>query len=92
MLVFYFLAHLRGVVATFHTEGTQGSNYGYGMATIDETNRSITQLYNLARGYAVSQGRHSKNKRYQYIILDICTNFLVSGIIHEKINYCNRSF
>jgi hypothetical protein len=56
MLVFYFLAYLRGVVATLHTEGTQGSNYGYGMATIDETNRSITQLYNLARGIQIMIG------------------------------------
>jgi len=53
------LAHLRGVVATFHTEGTQGSNYGYGMATIEEPDRAITQLYNLARGRALSKGRNS---------------------------------
>jgi hypothetical protein len=53
------LAHLRGVVATFHTEGTQGTNYGYGMATIEERDRAMIQLYNLARGHALSQGRNS---------------------------------
>jgi IclR helix-turn-helix domain len=52
------LAHLRGVVATFHTEGTQGTNYGYGMATIEERDRAMTQLYNFARGHALSQGRN----------------------------------
>jgi HTH domain len=52
------LAHLRGVVATFHTEGTQGSNYGYGMATMEEPDRAITQLYNLARGHALLKGRN----------------------------------
>jgi hypothetical protein len=52
------LAYLRGVVPTWHTRDTQGSNYGYGMATIEECGRAITQLYNLARGHALSQGRN----------------------------------
>jgi HTH domain len=52
------LARLRGVVQTWHTEGTQGANYGYGMATIEEPDRAMTQLYNLARGHALSQGRN----------------------------------
>jgi hypothetical protein len=52
------LAYLRGVVPTWHTRDTQGSNYGYGMATIEECDRAITQPYNLARGHALSQGRN----------------------------------
>jgi hypothetical protein len=52
------LSHLRGVVPTFHTEGTQGSNYGYGMATIEEPDRAMRQLYNFARGHALSRGRN----------------------------------
>ncbi len=30
------LAYLRGVVPTWHTRDTQGSNYGYGMAVKEE--------------------------------------------------------
>jgi len=36
---------------------TQGSDYGYGIAIVEEPNRAITQLRNLARGHALSQGR-----------------------------------
>jgi DNA-binding transcriptional ArsR family regulator len=60
------LAHLRGVVTTWHTHDTQGSNYGYGMTIKEECDRAITQLYNLARGHALSQGRN-------YITLDDIT-------------------
>jgi hypothetical protein len=49
------LAYLRGVVPTWHTRDTQGSNYGYGMAIKEECDRAITQLYNLARGHALSR-------------------------------------
>jgi Mn-dependent DtxR family transcriptional regulator len=52
------LAYLRGVVSTWHTRDTQGSNYGYGMAIKEECDRAIQQLYNLARGHALSQGRN----------------------------------
>jgi hypothetical protein len=57
------LAYLRGVVPTWHTRETQGSNYGYGMAIKEECDRAITQLYNLARGHALSRGRN-------YVALD----------------------
>jgi hypothetical protein len=50
------LAHLRGVVPTWETKGTQGSDYAYTIATIEEPDRAITQLRNLARGHALSQG------------------------------------
>jgi DNA-binding transcriptional ArsR family regulator len=52
------LAYLRGVVPTWYTRDTQGSNYGYGMAIKEECDRAITQLFNLARGHALSQGRN----------------------------------
>jgi hypothetical protein len=52
------LAYLRGVVPTWHTRDTQGSNYGYGMAIKEECDRAVRQLYNLARGHALSEGRN----------------------------------
>lgn len=52
------LARLRGVVPTWHTDDTDGLGYGYTLATIEEPDRAITQLMNLARGHALSQGRN----------------------------------
>jgi hypothetical protein len=52
------LAHLRGAVTTWNTEKTQGSNYGYSTPTIEEPDRAMTQLLNLSKGHAVSQGRN----------------------------------
>ena len=52
------LAHLRGVVNTWETDDTSGTGYGYTFATIEEPDRAITQLRNLARGHALSQGRN----------------------------------
>ena len=52
------LARLRGVVPTWETRGTQGSDYSYSIPTIEEPGRAITQLRNLARGHALSQGRN----------------------------------
>ena|SRR6058998_923493 len=49
------LARLRAVVPTWHTRDTQGSDYDYGIAIVEEPNRAITQLRNLARGHALSQ-------------------------------------
>jgi hypothetical protein len=51
------LAHLRGVVPTWETHGTQGHNYAYATARIEDPQRAATQLSNLARGHALSQGR-----------------------------------
>jgi DNA-binding transcriptional ArsR family regulator len=51
------LAHLRAVVPTWHTNDTQGSDYGYDFAIIEDPSRAITQLRNLARGHALSKGR-----------------------------------
>jgi hypothetical protein len=52
------LGHLRGVVPTWETKDTQGLDYAYTVATIEEPDRAITQLKNLARGRALSQGRN----------------------------------
>jgi hypothetical protein len=51
------LAHLRGVVPTWETHGSQGLDYGYATARIEEPLRATTQLRNLARAHALSQGR-----------------------------------
>ena len=51
------LAHLRGVVPTWETHGTQGLDYAYATARIEEPLRATTQLRNLARGHALSKGR-----------------------------------
>jgi hypothetical protein len=50
------LAHLRGVVPTWHTHDTQGSDYGYTLPTIEEPDRAMQQLANLARGHAMQTG------------------------------------
>ena len=52
------LAYLRGVVPTWHTQDTQGSEYAYGLPIIEEPDRAMTVLYNLARGHALSRGRN----------------------------------
>jgi hypothetical protein len=57
------LAHLRGSVPTWETEDTQGLDYAYATPYIENPKRAITQLFNLARGHALSQGR-------EYITVD----------------------
>jgi len=52
------LAHLRGVVPTWETRDTQGSEYAYTFSTKEEPDRAMIQLRNLARGHALSQGRN----------------------------------
>lgn len=51
------LARLRGVVPTWETHGTQGLDYAYATARIEDPRRAATQLRNMARGHALSQGR-----------------------------------
>jgi hypothetical protein len=51
------LSHLRAVVPTWETHGSQGLDYAYATARIEDPQRAITQLRNLARGHALSQGR-----------------------------------
>jgi hypothetical protein len=57
------LAHLRAYVPTWDTTHTQGLNYAYTFAIIENPDRAIEQLYNIARGHALSVGRN-------YITLD----------------------
>jgi hypothetical protein len=52
------LAPLRAVVPTWETHDTQGSDYTYRMAIIEDPSRAITQLKNLARGHALCLGRN----------------------------------
>jgi hypothetical protein len=52
------LSHLRAVVPTWRTDDTQGKYYAYATAIREEPDRAITQLRNLARGHALSQGRN----------------------------------
>lgn len=51
------LARLRALVPTWETRDTQGSEYGYRIANIEDPTRAIQQLTNLARGHALSVGR-----------------------------------
>ena len=54
------LAQLRANrVQTWDTHGFQGSEYGFTMPLIEDQTRAITQMRNLARGHALSQGRLS---------------------------------
>lgn len=52
------LSHLRAVVVTYDTGGHSGTDYAYATAIREERDRAITQLRNLARGHALSQGRN----------------------------------
>jgi hypothetical protein len=56
------LGPLRGVAQTWETRGTQGSDYGYTIPIIEDPSRATTQLYNLAKGHALSQGRNYVTK------------------------------
>jgi len=75
------LAHLRGVAPTWNTYGTQGSDYAYTLPTIEEPDRAIQQLTNLARGHALLQGRN-------YITLDdipMIINVVLSTASKERV-------
>lgn len=52
------LAHLRAVVPTWETRDSQGSEYNFDIPIIEDPSRAITQLHNLAKGHALSQGRN----------------------------------
>ena len=77
------LAHLRGVVTTWKTDDaeSQGINYAYATATVEEPNRAIRQLTNLARGHALCQGRN-------YITIDdisLVINVVLSTASTERV-------
>lgn len=54
------LATLRALVTTYETDAddAQGLGYGYYLANKEDPQRAMTQLRNLARGHALSQGRN----------------------------------
>lgn len=52
------LGHLRAVVTTWKQD-IQGLDYNHATVSIEDPLRAITQLRNLARGHALSQGRTS---------------------------------
>jgi hypothetical protein len=52
------LQHLRCIATTWHTEGTQDSDYGYNVSQPEDPRRAITVLYNLAKGHALQTGRN----------------------------------
>ena len=76
------LAHLRAVVPTWDTHGTQGIDYAYSTAIIEEPSRAIEQLRNLARGHALSQGRNYINKTD----LSIPIKVMLSTASIERVN------
>ena len=65
------LAPLRGVSQTWETRGTQGSDYGYTIPIVEDPSRATTQLYNLARGHALSQGRNHVTKEDVPLIIKV---------------------
>jgi hypothetical protein len=65
------LGPLRGVSQTWETRGTQGSDYGYTIPIVEDPSRATTQLYNLARGHALSQGRNYVTKEDLPIVLKV---------------------
>ena len=77
------LAHLRAVVPTYPTTRAQGggTEYTYGMPLIEDSSRAITQMRNLAKANALSQGR-------RYITLDdipIVTHMAFSTATLERV-------
>jgi hypothetical protein len=65
------LGPLRGVVQTWETRGTQGSDYGYTIPIIEDPSRATTQLYSLARGHALAYGRNYVTKDDLRIIVKV---------------------
>ena len=65
------LAPLRGVSQTWETRGTQGSDYGYTIPIVEDPSRATTQLYNLARGHALPQGRNYVTKEDIPLIIKV---------------------
>lgn len=52
------LSHLRAVVPTWETHGSQGTDYAYATAMKEEPDRAMEQLRNISRGFALSKGRN----------------------------------
>jgi hypothetical protein len=52
------IQHLRCIVTTWQTEGTQGSEYGYSVSQPEKPKRAIQVLFNIAKGHALLTGRN----------------------------------
>jgi hypothetical protein len=79
------VAHLRGVVPTWETRESQGLEYAYTFANIEEPDRAMVQLRNLARGHALSQGRN-------YITMEdipLLINVVLSTASMERVRIFN---
>jgi len=60
------LAHFRGVVQTWENN----EDYEHAFATIEDPQRAMIQLRNLARGHALSQGRNYITKEDMRIVIE----------------------
>jgi hypothetical protein len=56
------LSHLRCVAKTWHTEDTQGSDYGCAVSQPEERLRAARALRNISRGHALLTGRNHITK------------------------------
>jgi predicted transcriptional regulator len=79
------LAHLRGVVPTWETRDSQGLEYAYTFANIEEPDRAMVQLRNLARGHALSQGRNNINMED----IPLLINVVLSTASMERVRIFN---
>lgn len=81
------LAYLRGTVSTWKTEDTQGLDYAYTSRNVENPERAITQLHNLAKGHALSQGR---DHIAVYDDLPLITKVVLSGAVSiERVKVLN---
>jgi hypothetical protein len=76
------LRHLRGVVITYESNDSQGADYSYALPKLEEPDRAMVQLKNLARGHALSLGRN-------YITVDdipIVVKVVLSTAVIERVS------
>jgi hypothetical protein len=65
------LAHLRAVVPTWDTSGSQGTDYAYATPMKEEPDRAMEQLRNIARGFALSKGRNYITKEDLSLVIKV---------------------
>jgi hypothetical protein len=100
------LGNLRGIIPTWETRDSQGIDYAYTFATIEDPDRAIHQLRNLARGHALSQGRNyitiedislvikvvfSTASKERVTIFDLLLNFGGELTTTQIVDYLNTS-
>ena len=72
------LAHLRAVAPTWHTEGTQGSEYGYTLPTIEEPNDILLAHNGVLNVNQITQSLDVSEKTAQRTMLELRILGLVS--------------